>query len=165
MRLILLHVPDAVVYVPLGLGLAVLLVLVWGADGFRQRWVRLGCAVLVVGFLAGLAAQASKANADSLMKTANERIASLRKASAQIRVVDAKGNPVAGANVRVEQRRHAFLFGCNAFRMFYNQDQLNPLYAARFSALFNYAALPSVAWVPMMTKRRESARPPAARII
>ena len=142
MRLILLNVPKAVFLIPLGFCLVVLLALLWGAGGFRKRWIRLGCAVLVAGFLAVIMAQGSTAKADFLLKTANERIASIRKAPAQIRVVDSKGNPVAGAMVRIEQRRHSFLFGCNAFRFYYHQDEQNQLYAARFSALFNYATLP-----------------------
>lgn len=144
LRLILLNVPKAVIYVPVGFCLAVLLVLVWGADGFRKRWIRLGCAVLVGAFVAAIIVPGAlaKARADSLLKTANERIAAIRKAPAQIAVVDSKGNPVAGATVWVEQRRHSFLFGCNAFRLHYYQDEQNALYAARFSALFNYATVP-----------------------
>jgi len=82
------------------------------------------------------------AKADYLLRTANERMASIRKAPAQIRVVDSKGDPVAGASVRVEQRRHSFLFGWNAFRFYHHPDEQNRQYAARFSALFNYATLP-----------------------
>jgi endo-1,4-beta-xylanase len=84
----------------------------------------------------------TNARADFLLKTANERIDSIRKAPAQIRVVDSKGSPVAGATVRVEQRRHSFLFGCNVFGLYNYPDEQNQLYAARFSALFNYATLP-----------------------
>jgi len=82
------------------------------------------------------------ARADYLLKTANERIDSIRKAPAQLKVLDSKGNPVAGATVRVEQRRHAFLFGCNVFGLDRYQGEQHQLYAARFSALFNYATLP-----------------------
>jgi endo-1,4-beta-xylanase len=143
MRLILLNVPQGVIYIPAGFCLAVLLVIVWRTGCFHNRWIRLCGAVLVVGFLAAIIAPTSTARADSLLQTANERIAAIRKAPAQITVVDAKGNAVPGATVRIEQRRHAFLFGCNAFRLHYrHQDEDNPVYAARFSALFNYATLP-----------------------
>jgi GH35 family endo-1,4-beta-xylanase len=143
-QLILLNVAKAVIYVAAGSCLAGLLALLWCAGAFRKRWLRLGCAVLVGGLLAAAITQVcmAKAAADSLLKTADARIASIRKAPAQVRVVDSKGNPVAGATVRVEQRRHSFLFGCNAFRFYYHHDEENPLYAARFSALFNYATLP-----------------------
>jgi CubicO group peptidase (beta-lactamase class C family)/GH35 family endo-1,4-beta-xylanase len=142
MRQFLLNAPKAAIYIPAGFCLAVLVVLLWRAGSFRKRLLILGCAALVSGLLAALIALVSMAKADFLLKTANERIASIRKAPAQIRVVDSKGSPVAGATVRVEQRRHSFLFGCNAFRLYYNQDERNQLYAARFSALFNYATLP-----------------------
>ena len=84
----------------------------------------------------------TNARADLLLKTADERIDSIRKAPVQIRVVDSKGSPVAGATVRVEQRRHSFLFGCNVFGLYDYQGEQCQLYAARFSALFNYATLP-----------------------
>jgi endo-1,4-beta-xylanase len=85
---------------------------------------------------------AGAAQEDLLLKAANERIAANRKASAQIHVVDTEGKPVAGAKIKVEQTRHAFLFGCNAFRFYYHPDEQDSVYAARFSALFNYATLP-----------------------
>lgn len=143
-QLVLLNVPKAVIYVPAGFGLAVLWVLLWRAGAFHKRWIRLGYAVLVCGLIAAIITQAAMAmaKADFLLRTANERIAAIRKAPAQIKVLDSKGNPVPGATVRVEQRRHSFLFGCNAFTFYYHPDQQNSLYAARFSALFNYATLP-----------------------
>jgi len=44
-------------------------------------------------------------------KAAAERIERHRKADLTVKVVDAAGNPVPGAAVRVEQQRHAFGFG------------------------------------------------------
>jgi GH35 family endo-1,4-beta-xylanase len=96
--------------------------------------------VICFHFLA--TAHGGATNADSLLKSAHERIDAVRKAPVRIKVVDAQGNPVAGATVRVEQRRHAFLFGCNVFGLIGFQDEQHQLYAARFSALFNYATLP-----------------------
>ena len=142
LRLVLLNVPSAAILIPAGTGLAVLLVIAWGAGGFRRRWVQLAGALGVGVFLSAVVALTSTASAERLLGTADERIARIRKAPAVIKVVDAQGRPVAGAAVRVEQRRHAFLFGCNAFRMHYQQDALNAVYAARFSALFNSATLP-----------------------
>jgi endo-1,4-beta-xylanase len=79
---------------------------------------------------------------DSLLRTAQERIEAVRKAPVQVRVLDTQGNPVPGAVVRVEQRRHAFLFGCNVFGLRNYPNDQHQLYACRFSALFNYATLP-----------------------
>jgi endo-1,4-beta-xylanase len=81
-------------------------------------------------------------NADQLLKIAATRIESIRQAPLQIEVVDAKGNPVRGAAVRVEQRRHSFLFGCNVFSLYTHTNEQHQLYASRFSELFNYATLP-----------------------
>lgn len=143
LRLILLTVPKAAIYIPAGVCLAVLLVVLWRVGAFRKRWMRLSTGVLTGVLVAGIVGQdvLTRAKADYLLKTANQRISSIRKAPAQIRVVDSKGNPVGGASVRVEQRRHAFLFGCNAFRFDHHPGEQNQEYAARFSALFNYATL------------------------
>ncbi|MFA5058099.1 MAG: endo-1,4-beta-xylanase, partial [Opitutaceae bacterium] len=46
------------------------------------------------------------------------------------------------AIVRVEQRRHAFLFGCNVFSLYAYTGAEHQTYAREFSALFNYATLP-----------------------
>ena len=75
LRLILLNVPKAVIYVPVGFGLVILLALLWGAGAFRKRWIRLGCAVLVGGFLAAIIAPGplARAKANSLLKSAPDR--------------------------------------------------------------------------------------------
>lgn len=77
-----------------------------------------------------------------LLKTANARIEAIRKAPVQITILDSKGNVVTGAVVKVEQQRHAFLFGCNVFPLFNFQGKQREMYATQFSALFNYATLP-----------------------
>ena len=56
MRQFLLNAPKAVIYIPAGFCLAVLMVLLWRAASFRKRWIILGCAVLVSGVLAALIA-------------------------------------------------------------------------------------------------------------
>jgi len=109
---------------------------------FCKRWLVLACALLLSSLSAAFCESAPLAKSDVLLKTANQRIANVRKAPAQIRVVDSKGSPIAGATVKVEQRRHAFLFGCNVFGLFSYSEPQNAIYAARFSALFNYATLP-----------------------
>jgi CubicO group peptidase (beta-lactamase class C family) len=47
---------KAIIYIPAGFCLAVILVLLWRAGSFRKRLLILGCAVLVSGFLAALIA-------------------------------------------------------------------------------------------------------------
>ena len=59
MRQYLPVVPKAAIYIPAGLGLAVLVILLWRAGSSRRRWVILGCVVLVCGLLAPLLALVS----------------------------------------------------------------------------------------------------------
>lgn len=74
---------------------------------------------------------------------AAERIERHRMADAIVSVVDASGKPVPGAEVSVEQTRHAFLFGSNIFKWGRMPDeQLDAAYRQRFAALLNYATLP-----------------------
>lgn len=52
------------------------------------------------------------------------------------------GSPVPGARVRLQMRRHQFLFGCNNFFAYANDDAANARFREYFAALFNYATLP-----------------------
>ena len=70
------------------------------------------------------------------------RIEKIRKGDATIVVVDAHGKPVAGAHIKVEQTRHRFLFGANAFPLLGDADpQRRELFERRFTDLLNYATL------------------------
>jgi GH35 family endo-1,4-beta-xylanase len=65
-----------------------------------------------------------------------------RKADATIRIVDAEGKPVSGAQVTVEQTGHEFLFGCNIYGFDrYRNEAQNAAYKQRFEDLFNYATV------------------------
>lgn len=71
------------------------------------------------------------------------RIDKYRKGTLSVRVVDASGHPVAGAEVRMRQTRHAFLFGSNFFGL--DPSDKSPVqraYQERFTGLLNYATLP-----------------------
>lgn len=49
--------------------------------------------------------------------------------------------------IKVEQTRHAFLFGCNIFMLFKaGNAETNTAYAKQFAELFNYATLPFYWW-------------------
>lgn len=66
-----------------------------------------------------------------------------RKGEAVLEIIDANGNSISGATVRIEQAAHAFLFGCNAFVL----GQLdtpgeNQRYEKQFTKLFNFATVP-----------------------
>lgn len=80
-------------------------------------------------------------NAQELLATADSRIEKIRKADVTVRVVDRQGKPVAGAQVEIQQTRHAFLFGCNIFPLFNYQGEQHEKYGSQFAALLNYATL------------------------
>ncbi|NPV46788.1 MAG: hypothetical protein HPY69_07510 [Armatimonadetes bacterium] len=78
-----------------------------------------------------------------LLAGCDRRIRLHRMADLTVEVRDAQGRPVPGAQVRVQQTRHAFLFGCNAYALGALPDaKLNRAYEQQFAALFNYATLP-----------------------
>lgn len=63
----------------------------------------------------------------SWRQAANARIDQYRKANLNVRVVDANGNAVSGATVKVEMQRHAFPFGSavDATKLFNDQTYQN----------------------------------------
>ncbi|MCL4191385.1 MAG: endo-1,4-beta-xylanase, partial [Thermoguttaceae bacterium] len=93
--------------------------------------------------LLALSAPARAAAGDEdLWSRADARIEKHRKADAVVSVVDAMGKPLAGAEVRIEQTRHAFLFGCNIFGWGRQPDEASErAYRERYAALLNYATL------------------------
>ena len=79
---------------------------------------------------------------DALLQGAAERIDKHRKADVSISVIDDTGKPVSGVAVAVEQKRHAFLFGCNFFQFGRFQTSADEeAYRGQFADLFNYATL------------------------
>jgi endo-1,4-beta-xylanase len=100
------------------------------------------CALLVSLAVASSALSEEMPDED-LWASADARIEEHRKAEAAVLVVDASGNPVPGAEISVEQTRHAFLFGCNIFQWGKLPDEkAEAAYRQRFTELFNYATLP-----------------------
>lgn len=98
--------------------------------------------LVVLGVLGGLAVAAHAGRGEQgVLAGADARIEKYRKANAEVRVTGARGQPVPGAQVRVEQTRHAFLFGCNIylFGRLGDEPRLERAYRARFAELFNYA--------------------------
>jgi endo-1,4-beta-xylanase len=103
----------------------------------RMRLVMaIGSAILFAGVQ-----RAPGADGD-LLSSAPTRIEKVRKGAVTLRVTDSSGNPVEDAVVRIEQRKHAFLFGCNVFYLYDYKGAEHQRYASQFSALFNYATLP-----------------------
>ena len=85
---------------------------------------------------------------DQILEQADERIEKHRKGSAVLRLVGPDGRVIAGGlTVKIEQKRHKFLFGCNIFKL--NRcrtPQDSAAYAERFAALLNFATLPFYWW-------------------
>lgn len=102
-----------------------------------------GAAALLGGGFAWTAQPSQTALDDNeLLAQARERIEKHRKADGVVAVRGADGKPIPGATVKVEQVRHAFLFGCNFFRFARLRDlQLEEGYRDRFAALLNFATL------------------------
>lgn len=98
-------------------------------------------ACLLAALLLGNIAEAAAPEAQDPLAGAEERIERHRKADVTIQVRTADGRPVRGATVRVEQTRHAFLFGCNIFPLFSYTGEQHVTYARQFAALMNYATL------------------------
>jgi endo-1,4-beta-xylanase len=70
---------------------------------------------------------------------AQKRIEEVRMAPFSVRVEDADGRPVQGAEVHVQMTRHAFQFGCavTAFRVANADDPANAAYCQKILELFN----------------------------
>lgn len=109
------------------------------------RPIQTGFAVALSLVLAGLSVFAADDRGptdDALLQGAASRIDEHRKADGVLIVVDGSGNPIPGAQVTIEQTRHAFLFGCNIFlfnRVGEPGDET--AYRNQFAELFNFATL------------------------
>ncbi|MHB8897354.1 MAG: endo-1,4-beta-xylanase [Thermoguttaceae bacterium] len=64
-----------------------------------------------------------------------------RKGDAVLTVVDPDGKPLAGAQVKITQKSHEFLFGCNIFVLGQMKEK-NQAYEEAFLKLFNFATVP-----------------------
>ena len=94
---------------------------------------------------------------DSVLRQADERIRKHRKGAAILKLVDADGRPLpAGADLRIRQTRHKFLFGCNLFKLGRCRTPAdNVAYEKQFAELLNYATLPFYWW----SYERQKGRP------
>ena len=102
-----------------------------------QWWCAGLAGLLMVG------AEADALTAQEVLEGAPTRIREHRMGDLTVQVLRPDGQPAAGAKVRIEQERHAFLFGCNVFRLNRAPDaEVNRRYAERFAELLNFATLP-----------------------
>jgi GH35 family endo-1,4-beta-xylanase len=110
------------------------------------RWTVTAAAVCVlVGSVRAAVPEAYRRLWDdpALQKRIDEGIERHRKGGAVVRLLGADGQPRAGVPVRLAQRTHAFLFGCNLFVLGQlDTPEANRTYEERFLGLFNFATLP-----------------------
>ncbi len=117
----------------------------------------LGAASLVLP-MPLLTAQEQK---DRILDQVDTRIEKYRMGSAALRLLGPDGKSLKnGSTVRIEQKKHKFLFGCNIFKL--NRCRTaddNAAYAERFAALLNFATLPFYWW----NYERQRGKPDDAR--
>ena len=78
-----------------------------------------------------------------LMARLESDIRNWRQRDLTVRVLDAEGGRVEGAEVEVVQTRHDFLFGCNAFALGqWKDERKNRLYEDGLTHLFNLVTVP-----------------------
>jgi len=77
---------------------------------------------------------------DFLIESGTERY---RKGFCRIALKDANGTPVRKATVKLRQKTHQYLFGCNAFMQGqFDSEERNRRYEEVFASLFNEAVIP-----------------------
>jgi endo-1,4-beta-xylanase len=85
---------------------------------------------------------------NEILDQAEARIEKHRKGDAVLKLAGPDGKPLRnGLAVKIEQKRHKFLFGCNIFKL--NRCRTpedNAAYEKRFAALLNFATLPFYWW-------------------
>jgi endo-1,4-beta-xylanase len=79
----------------------------------------------------------------ALLTRAEERIQEFRQGVLNVKVLDARGQVVSGASVKVEQQHHAFLFGGALFNIQpENNGAEQQRYQEAFLDIFNYGTVP-----------------------
>jgi endo-1,4-beta-xylanase len=78
----------------------------------------------------------------------DERIERYRKSDVSVVVTDAHGIPITDAQVKIDQVRHAFLFGAYLDNWeTYSDPHLTEDYRKQFAEVFNLAAVPFLWWM------------------
>jgi len=91
---------------------------------------------------------AAKEQRNEILDRAEIRIEKHRKGDAVLKLAGPDGKPLQnGLAVKIEQKRHKFLFGCNIFKLGRcSTPEGNAAYEERFAALLNFATLPFYWW-------------------
>lgn len=91
---------------------------------------------------------ATKGSDEQILDQADACIEKYRKGDAVLRLVGPDEKPLqSGSAVKIEQKQHKFLFGCNIFKLHRcRTPEDNAAYEKHFAALLNYATLPFYWW-------------------
>jgi len=112
----------------------------------RVRWIIAAAlaAVVAVGRPAGAELPNNylkRWDDPAVQKRIDDGIEKNRKSDAVVQIVGPGGRPVAGAEVKIAQTSHEFLFGCNIFVLGQMKEK-NAAYEDAFLKLFNFATVP-----------------------
>jgi endo-1,4-beta-xylanase len=91
---------------------------------------------------------AAQEQKNEILDQAEARIEKHRKGDAVLKLAGPDGKPLQnGLAVKIEQKKHKFLFGCNIFKLgSCRTPEDNAAYEERFAALLNFATLPFYWW-------------------
>jgi endo-1,4-beta-xylanase len=108
----------------------------------RRRFLRSLAGAAGLGCWASTGRAELQRSDESYLEAAREGIRRYRMSPIRVQVKAADGRPVTGATVEIEQLRHAFRFGANAFLWRQpDQPEREHAYRERFAAVFNSATL------------------------
>ena len=105
--------------------------------------------IVIVAVCAVWTVEASGAlNRRQILDGADERIAQHRTAEVTLKLISPDGRPVvSGQTVQIAQQKHAFLFGCNIFKLARcRSPQDEEAYREHYAGLLNFATLPFYWW-------------------
>jgi len=99
-------------------------------------------------YVAGGQEHAESETNERVLAQAEARIQQHRTGPATLRLLDPNGQVLpAGVSVKISQRQHRFLFGCNIFKLGRcRSPEDNAAYQERFAELLNFATLPFYWW-------------------
>jgi hypothetical protein len=114
----------------------------------RRDFIRaagLSAASLAVPASLSVAADDSEGH---ILSGVDARIEKHRKGETMLKLVGPDGKPLASnVTLRIEQKRHKFLFGCNIFKLHKCRTlDDNAAYEKHFDELLNFATLPFYWW-------------------
>lgn len=104
--------------------------------------------ILLLAAATAVAAEDSGPDDQTLLAGAEARIREHRMGEVALKLVPPAGRRLQdGTKARIEQQRHAFLFGCNIYSLGRcRSPEDNAAYEKHFAELFNYATLPFYWW-------------------